>query len=104
LTASINIDASPCSTTSGLFSLGLIRLAESAPDFAFVEPFIWRLGQKKVVVELWANEAVHKYWVEEVATCPCHSNRRCPQHGRSPAARVMKFSPAWPRNNALRAE
>ena len=72
--ASVSIDASPCTTTSGLFSLGFIRLAENALDLAFVEPFLWRLGQKKVVVEFWANEAVHKYWVEDVATCPCRSN------------------------------
>jgi hypothetical protein len=70
-TASINVDASRCTTSSGLFSIRFIRLAENAPDLTFTEPLEWQLGQKKVVVEFWANEAVHKYWIEEVAACPC---------------------------------
>jgi hypothetical protein len=73
-TASLDIDASRCATTSGLFSIRFIRLAENAPDLTFTEPFLWRLGQQKVVVEFWANEAVHKYWIEEVAACPCRGN------------------------------
>jgi hypothetical protein len=73
-TASIDIDASRCATTSGLFSIGFIRLAENAPDLSFVEPFVWRLGQKKVAVEFWVDEAVHKYWIAEVAACPCRGD------------------------------
>jgi len=73
-TASINVDTSPCSTTSGLFSIRFIHLAENAPDLAFTEPFTWQLGQRKVLVEFWANEAVHKYWIEEVAACPCRKD------------------------------
>jgi hypothetical protein len=73
-TASIDIDASRCATTSGLFSIGFIRLAENAPDLSFIEPFVWRLGQKKVAVEFWADEAVHKYWIAVVAACPCRSD------------------------------
>jgi hypothetical protein len=46
-TASIDIDASRCATTSGLFSIGFIRLAENAPDLSFVEPFVWRLGAEE---------------------------------------------------------
>jgi hypothetical protein len=33
-TASIDVDASRCTTTSGLYSIGFIRLSESAPDLA----------------------------------------------------------------------
>jgi hypothetical protein len=73
-TASINVDASRCTTTSGLFSIGFIRLAENAPDLTFNEPFIWRLGQKRVVVEFWADEAVQKYWIADIAACPCRSD------------------------------
>jgi hypothetical protein len=73
-TALIDIDASRCATTSGLFSMRFIRLAENAPDLTFTEPFIWRLGEKSVVLEFWANEAVHRYWIEDVAACPCRSN------------------------------
>jgi hypothetical protein len=70
-TASINVDASQCRTASGLFSMRFIRLAENAPDLTFTESFTWRSGQKSVAVEFWANEAVHKYWIDEVAACPC---------------------------------
>jgi hypothetical protein len=70
-TASINVDASRCTTASGLFSMRFIRLAENAPDLTFTEPFTWRLGQMSVAVEFWANEAVHKYWIDEVPACPC---------------------------------
>ena len=73
-TASINIDATRCATTSGQFSVRFVRLAENAPDLTFTEPFIWSLGQKSVAVEFWANEAVHKYWVEEVGACPCRGD------------------------------
>ena len=73
-TASINIDATRCATTSGQFSIKFVRLAENAPDLTFTEPVIWSLGQKSVAVEFWANEAVHKYWIEEVAACPCRGD------------------------------
>ena len=71
--ASINVAASRCTTTSGLFSIGFIRLAENARDLTFNEPFIWRLGQKRVVVEFWADEAVQTYWLADIAACPCRS-------------------------------
>ena len=73
-TASINVDASRCTTTSGLFSIGFIGLAENAPDLTFTEPFIWRLVQRRVVVEFWADEAVQKYWIADIAACPCRSD------------------------------
>jgi hypothetical protein len=70
-TASIDVDASRCTTTSGLYSIGFIRLYENAPDRAFTEPFIWRQGQRRVVVEFWAGEAVQSYWIDDIAACPC---------------------------------
>jgi hypothetical protein len=73
-TAAVDIDASRCATTSGRFSIRIIRLAENAPDLTFTEPFIWHLGQKSVAVEFWANEAVHRYWIEDVAACPCRGD------------------------------
>ena len=72
-TATMNVDASGCATSSGLFALGFIRLSETAPDLEFAEPFIWRSGQMSVRVEFWADEAVDRYWIADVAACPCHS-------------------------------
>jgi hypothetical protein len=73
-TAAINIDASRCATTSGGFSIRIIRLAENAPDLTFTEPFIWHLGQESVSIEFWANEAVHRYWIEDIVACLCRSD------------------------------
>jgi hypothetical protein len=73
-TASLDVDASRCTTASGVFSIRFIRLAENAPDLTFTEPLIWSLGQKSIAVEFWANEAVHEYWIEEVAACPCRKD------------------------------
>lgn len=70
-TATVSVDASACTTSSGLFALGFIRLSESAPDLEFAKPFIWRPGQMRVRVEFWADEAVERYWTADVAPCPC---------------------------------
>ena len=70
-TATLDVDASQCTTASGLYSLGFVRTAENGLDQEFAQPFIWRPGQTSVRVEFWVDEAVHKYWVGEVATCPC---------------------------------
>jgi len=73
-TAVVHADASKCATASGLFSIGFVRLAENAPDLEFAEPFFWRPGLASVRVEFWADEAVGKYWIDEVASCPCRSD------------------------------
>ena len=73
-TATVDVDASRCVTASGLFALTFVRLAENAPDLEFAEPFIWREAQTRIRVEFWADEAVHNYWIGEVATCPCRGN------------------------------
>ena len=73
-TAVVHVDASKCATVSGLFALGFVRLAENGLDLEFAEPFFWRPGPTSVRVEFWADEAVHNYWIDEVATCPCRAN------------------------------
>jgi len=73
-TATVDVDASRCATSSGLFALAFVRLAENAPDLEFAEPLFWQPGQTRVRVEFWADEAVHKYWVSDVAACPCRGN------------------------------
>ena len=74
-TAVVHVDASRCATvTGGLFALGFVRLAENGPDLEFAEPFFWQPEQTKVRVEFWVDEAVHKYWISDVAACPCRGN------------------------------
>jgi len=69
--ATIAVDAWPCARGTGLFALGFVRSAENAPNFEFLEPFIWHAGETKVRVEFWADEAVERYWLADVAPCPC---------------------------------
>lgn len=71
--ATFSVDASQCASTTGLFALGFVRAAENAPDLEFLEPFIWHAGEMKVRVEFWADEAVERYWLANVAPCPCRN-------------------------------
>ena len=71
--ATLRIDASACTSSSGLFALAFVRLSETAPDLEFTEPFIWRSGQTEVRLEFWADEAVERYWVADIAPCPCRA-------------------------------
>lgn len=70
-TATVDVDASRCATIGGLFAIGFVRLAENAPDLEFAERFVWHPGKMELVVEFWADEAVHKHWIGDVAVCPC---------------------------------
>jgi hypothetical protein len=70
-TAAVDVDASACTAWSGLFALGFVRQSESAPDLEFAEPFIWRSEQTTVRVEFWADEAVGRYWIADIAPCAC---------------------------------
>lgn len=72
-TASVSVNAAPCAASSGLYSLGFLRLSESGADLEFTEPFIWRSSATTVRVEFWADEAVGRYWVADVAACSCSS-------------------------------
>ncbi len=73
-TATVDIDASRCATSSGLFALSFVRLAENGPDLEFTEPLVWRATQTKVRVEFWADEAVRDYTISDIAACPCRGN------------------------------
>jgi len=73
-TATVHVDASRCATSTGLFAIGFVRLAGNGPDLEFAQPFVWQPGQTSVRVEFWADEAVHKYWISDVATCPCRGD------------------------------
>lgn len=69
--ATVLVDASQCAKRTGLFALGFVRGAENAPELEFLEPFIWHAGETKVRVEFWADEAVDRYWLADVAPCLC---------------------------------
>ena len=70
-TAAVNVDASKCSASSGLFSIRFHQWSETGPDIEFTEPFIWERGENTVRVEFWADEAVGRYTVADIAFCRC---------------------------------
>lgn len=71
-TAIVMVDASRCTANaSGYFELGLIRLKETGHEVVFREQFIWLAPSVKIGVDFWADEAVAKYWIENVTPCAC---------------------------------
>ena len=71
-TAIVSVDASPCAmNTGGYFEIGFLRQKENGMELEFREQFIWLPPSVKVGVDFWADEAVERYWIDNVAPCPC---------------------------------
>jgi hypothetical protein len=70
-TAVLAVDASRCATTSGRFEIVFSRAKEIGVDIEFREQFTWRPEAAEASVNFWADEAVEKYWLGNVAACPC---------------------------------
>jgi hypothetical protein len=68
---SLVVDASRCATTSGRFEIVFSRLKENGIEIEFREQFMWRPDSVGVSVDFWADEAVERYWLDNVAACPC---------------------------------
>jgi len=72
-TAVVSVDASRCSANSKeYFEIVFTRLKEIGPEIEFRERFIWLSPSVKVEVGFWADEAVERYWIDNIAPCPCH--------------------------------
>jgi hypothetical protein len=72
-TASLDVDASRCATSSVRFNINFIRSKEVGPDLAFTEQFTWSPGQAEVSIDFWADEAVLDFSIGYIAPCPCHN-------------------------------
>lgn len=70
-TAVLSVDASRCTTTSGRFEIVFSRLKENGIEIEFHEQFTWRPDEVEVSVGFWADEAVERYWLANIAACPC---------------------------------
>ena len=70
-TAVLAVDASRCATASGHFEIVFSRAKEVGIDIEFREQFTWRPDAAEASVDFWADEAVEKYWLGNVAACPC---------------------------------
>ena len=70
--ATVMVDASRCAPdASGSFDLGITRLKEMGTELDFREHFIWRVPSVKIGLDFWADEAVERYWIENVTPCKC---------------------------------
>jgi hypothetical protein len=71
-TAVVSVDASRCAVNSaGHFEIRFSRLKEIGVDIEFSEEFVWLSPSVNVSVDFWADEAVERYWITNVSTCPC---------------------------------
>ena len=71
-TAVVSVDASRCRANfRGTFDIVFTRLSETAPDMEFREPFIWMPPSVNVSVEFGRDEAVERYWIDNVSPCIC---------------------------------
>jgi len=65
-TAVISVDTSRCTANStGYFEIVFSRLKEVGPEFR--ERFTWLSPSVKVEVGFWADEAVERYWIDNIA-------------------------------------
>lgn len=77
--AVLSVDASRCATTSGPFAIVFSRLKENGLDTEFREQFTWQSASVEVSVDFWADEAVERYRLGDVAACPCGATEGRPQ-------------------------
>ncbi len=71
-TALVSADASRCAANSkGYFEIVFTRLKEIGPEIEFRERLIWLPPSVKVAVDFAADEAVERYWIDNIAPCPC---------------------------------
>jgi hypothetical protein len=70
-TATLAVDHSSCTSPSGSFKLGFIRVKENAPDLEFVEQVTWELQPKQISASFWEDEAPASFWIDDVAPCAC---------------------------------
>ena len=74
-TAVVSVDASQSRANfRGTFDIVFMRLSETAPDMEFREPFIWMPPSVNVSVEFGRDEAVERYWIDNISPCICRSN------------------------------
>jgi Sulfite exporter TauE/SafE len=70
-TATISADASTCASKAGYFELGLLREKENSLPLEFREQFIWVEPSSPVSIDVWADEAIERAWVDSIQPCGC---------------------------------
>ena len=79
--AVVAVDASACTENSkGYFEMVFTRLSENAPDLEFhkqymwsAPSFVWQVPSVGVGLAFAADEAVGRYWIENISPCACRN-------------------------------
>ena len=79
--AVVSVDASACAADSkGSFEIVFTRLSENAPDLEFhkqymwsAPSFVWQVPSVGVGLAFAADEAVGRYWIENISPCACRN-------------------------------
>jgi hypothetical protein len=89
--AVVSVDASRCKAKfRGTFEIVFTRLSETAPNMEFREPFIWMPPSVNITVEFGRDEAVERYWIDNVSRAFVGSNGELLQAGQAMPLRVMR--------------
>lgn len=75
-TAAVAVDSSQCATKAGYFELGFLREKENAVPLEFREQFIWMEPLSLVGIDVWADEAIERAWIDSIQPCLCADNHR----------------------------
>jgi len=71
-TAVVSVDATRCAANShGRFVIVFARLQEFGPDSESGEEFVWAALEVAVTVDFAPTEAVERYRIGLVTSCPC---------------------------------
>ncbi len=70
-TATITADASKCRSKTGKFGIGFVREKEIGAPLEFREQFTWTEPSSPVSIDLWADEAIERAWIDTIQPCPC---------------------------------
>jgi uncharacterized membrane protein YfcA len=76
-TAAVAADASKCASKAGYFELGFLREKENAAlPFEVREQFVWIEPSSLVSIDVWADEAIERAWIDSIQPCPCAGEHR----------------------------
>jgi hypothetical protein len=70
-TARLSVDASRCAATSGPFGIAFSVLTENGPGVEVRQAFTWNAPFSEVSATFWADEAVERFGLADVAACLC---------------------------------
>lgn len=69
--ATIVVDASKCASKAGYFGMGFLREKENSMPLEFRQQYIWVEPSSLVGVDVSADEAIERAWIDSIQPCTC---------------------------------